>query len=171
MSKIDLQQLYLDPPTWFANINMAQKELLKQSIFLLNDANQHKFIYYDYSYIIMPAAKGYEGYVKDLLLKLGFITNKQQLSSRFRVGKALNPSLVNHKYYGKDAIYADLVNSCHGRAMAEELWQTWKICRNQTFHFFHDQEHRIDLLTAEERVLQIITTIKNSTISCQDNIY
>jgi len=47
----------------------------------------------DFSFLVSPIAKAYEGFLKDLFLKIGIITENDYSSDRFRVGKTLNPSL------------------------------------------------------------------------------
>ena len=47
----------------------------------------------DFSFVIFPFAKVYEGFLKKFFYKIGAINQHQYESERWRVGKALNPSL------------------------------------------------------------------------------
>ena len=50
----------------------------------------------DYSFIVAPAAKAYEGYLKEFFLKVGVISQEDYESDRFRVAKPSTlPSAIN----------------------------------------------------------------------------
>jgi len=57
---------------WFNKLNPTQKELLLLSQFLLEEAKNRPEQLFDYAYILMPAAKAYEGFIKDLIFRLNF---------------------------------------------------------------------------------------------------
>lgn len=166
-SSINLESIYTAPSFWFSQIDPIQQELFKQSIYLINDARTHNLLYYDYSYVVMPASKGYEGYVKDLFLKLGLITSEQHYGKKFRVGKALNPSLVNHPRLKRDALYGQLEKMCDGRYLADMLWDTWRQCRNEVFHYFSKTIQPMTLDDAQSKIITILSTVKNSSLECK----
>ena len=87
----------------------------------------------DFSFLVSPIAKSYEGYLKDFFLKIGIISNQEYESDRFRVGKTLNPSLRYKRFsvYQKLSDYDD-----RGEELAEILWDAWKFGRNEIFHYF-----------------------------------
>ena len=164
---INLESIYTSPSFWFTQIRPVQRELFKQSIYLINDARQHNLLYYDYSYTVMPASKGYEGYVKDLLLNLGLITNDQHFGKKFRVGKALNPSLVNHPRLKKEALYGKLTQLCGDQELAQLLWDTWRECRNEVFHYYSKSIQALSLDEAQHKIITILTAVKESSVSCK----
>lgn len=163
-SSINLQAIY--QKKWFLTLDSVQQEYFKQSIFLLNDAHTHNLLYYDYSYIVMPASKAYEGYVKDLLKNMGLISTSQYQGKRFRVGKALNPQLEKNPRLKKEALYDELSYYCHDQSLADQLWFTWKECRNQVFHYFQGSLSLINLQHAEKLLTQIIITVRDTHGSC-----
>ncbi|NMC35897.1 hypothetical protein GYA49_02520 [Candidatus Beckwithbacteria bacterium] len=151
---------YLHSKLWFQALPSAQKELLQQSLFILEDVDLSNKTFYDYSFIIMPAAKAYEGFVKDLLLKLQLISQAQYEGRRFRVGKALNPQLAQKAPDGHEILYDDLAQVFRSEEMAAMLWQTWKLCRNRIFHYFVKDKQHITLPDAKKRLQQIVITME-----------
>lgn len=118
----------------------------------------------DYSFVVFPAAKAYEGFLKKMFLDLGFITKDDYFGKHFRIGKSLNPSLP--KEIRRNEVYGKIVKFCSGRTLADELWETWRVCRNITFHWFPDMKNAISLDEAKERVDMIITAIDDSFKGC-----
>lgn len=145
---------------WFQKLSAEQKELLQQSIFLLQDMQQHPRKFFDYSFIVMPAAKAYEGFIKDLLFRIGLISEKCYLGTRFRVGKSLNPELERIPRYHKEALYQELGQLYSDKQVPASLWQTWRVCRNEIFHYFPQKKKGVSLLVAWEKVERITETIK-----------
>lgn len=97
----------------------------------------------DYSYLVFPVAKMYEGFLKKLLLDLGLISESQYYSEHFRIGKALNPNLEGHLRL--ESVYDKLCQHLAGHELADELWQAWKRGRNLLFHYFPGKLTRVSL--------------------------
>jgi hypothetical protein len=135
--------------------NAQQKEFLKDIEIILQRLGQKDSIS-DYSFIVSPAAKAYEGFLKDFFLKTHIIDQYSYESDRFRVGKTLNPSLRYKRY----SIYQKLANiHQEGEELAEILWSAWKRGRNEIFHFFPGTSHNVDRADAEERINLILKAI------------
>jgi len=145
---------------WFQRLPLEQRELLHQSLYLLEDMENHPRQFFDYSFVIMPAAKAYEGFIKDSLLHLGLISERLYRGTRFRVGKSLNSELDKIPRYKQEALYQELVELFGDKTVAEKMWQTWKRCRNRTFHYFTKKRKTVTLDMAQDRVEQILDTIK-----------
>lgn len=113
----------------------------------------------DYSFIVSPMAKAYEGYLKDLFLKIGVITETDYESDRFRVGKTLNPSLRYKRFsvFQKLADYHE-----RGEELAEILWDAWKYGRNEIFHYFPNSIKNLSRQEAEDRISLLLTAIIKS---------
>ena len=111
---------------------------------------------HDYSFLVAPAAKAYEGYLKDFFLKIGLIDRWQHESDRFRVGKTLNPSL-RFKRFSVFQKLADIHDT--GQDLAEILWDGWKYGRNQIFHYFPKNLKKLSLVDAENRIVLILNAI------------
>lgn len=119
----------------------------------------------DYSFVVFPAAKAYEGFLKKLFLDLGFITEEDYFGKHFRIGKALNPSLP--KELRNESVYDKLIKYCGGRDLADHLWETWRVCRNLTFHWFPNEKNAVSLDEARQRIDMIVDAIDESFSGCK----
>ena len=159
----------LEKRVWWPYINEDLQELLKEATLLVNKVLSWDKKFHDYSFIVFPAAKAYEGYLKTIFLEMGFITKEDYYGKRFRVGKALNPSL-DRRYRRKESVYDKIVEYCGGKELADKLWNTWKVGRNVLFHWFPDEKNAIDYHEARERVLTIIDTMDEVYKECKINV-
>lgn len=142
------------------------RELLLTAQFLLNRVGDWEEKFHDYAFIVFPAAKAYEGFLKKLFLDLGFISRDDYLGKRFRVGKALNPSLEKD-IRQKEGVYDKIVDFCQGPALADKLWQTWKEARNLTFHWFPDEKNATTFEEAKEKVSMVIDAMDSAFKECK----
>ena len=121
----------------------------------------------DYSFIVSPVAKAYEGFLKDFFLDTGIIDQATYHSDRFRVGKTLNPSLR----YKRFSIFQKLTDlHQRGEELAETLWDAWKFGRNEIFHYFPDNLKKLNRDEAEERITLILKAIINAGNFSQDHL-
>lgn len=110
----------------------------------------------DYSFLVAPVAKAYEGFLKDYFLKIGIINDDDYQSDHFRVGKTLNPSLR----YKRFSIYQKLANlHKNGEELAEILWTAWKFGRNEIFHYFPQAIKNLSRQEAEDRIQMVLEAI------------
>lgn len=138
-------------------LSQDQIELLKDTQTVMERLEQDHIS--DYSFLVAPIAKAYEGYLKDFFLKIKIIDKKQYHSDHFRVGKTLNPSLR----YKKFSIYQKLTNiSEKGEELAEILWSAWKHGRNQIFHYFPGQLEKLTRTDAQDRINTVLKAIITS---------
>lgn len=157
---------------WWEYLEEDLRELINQSLLLLDTAENWKehlppgTEFHDYSFVVFPAAKAYEGFLKNLFLDLGFITEKEFYGKRFRVGKALNPSL-DRKRYKDESVYDKLVNFCGGKDLAENLWESWKEGRNLLFHWFPKEKRAITLAEAKSYIDMIINSMNLAFKECK----
>jgi len=113
----------------------------------------------DYSFLVSPISKAYEGYLKDFFLKTQIINQYDYQSDRFRVGKTLNPSLR----YKRFSIYQKLANlNEEGEELAEKLWTAWKYGRNEIFHYFPNKIKYLSRDEAEDRIKMLLEAIISS---------
>ena len=116
-------------------------------------------------FVVFPAAKAYEGFLKKLFLDLKFITEEDYYGKHFRIGKALNPSLP--KELRREGVYDKIVQFCQGHTLADKLWDTWRLSRNLTFHWFPNEKNAITLTEAGERIEMIIGAIDEAFKECK----
>ena len=113
----------------------------------------------DYSFLVSPIAKTYEGYLKKFFLDLHIINQYDYESDRFRVGKTLNPSL-RYKRFSIFQKLSDLDDK--GEQLAESLWDAWKFGRNEIFHYFPGKSKNLDRQEAEDRIYLVLNAIIKS---------
>src|SRR3990172_6598924 len=139
---------------WWTYLDESMRDLVEESFLLLEREERLQESLHDYSFVVFPMAKAYEGFLKKLLLEMKLIDSRQYFGEHFRIGRALNPSLP--KRYRAGWVYGKLVESCGG---AEELplsmWEVWKTARNRIFHFFPDHHEFICLEEARRLVEEI----------------
>ena len=138
-------------------LSVTQKNLISDVQTILNILKKDSI--HDYSFVVAPAAKAYEGYLKDFFLKIGLIDSWQYQSNRFRVGKTLNPSL-RYKRFSIFQKLADIHNT--GEELAEILWDGWKYGRNEIFHYFPKNLKKLTLNDAKNRIALILNAIIES---------
>jgi hypothetical protein len=156
----------LEKKIWWSYLSEDLQGLLKQSYLLWGVVKNWDQKFPDYSFIVFPASKAYEGFLKKAFLDLGFITKEDYYGKHFRIGKALNPSLEAY-LREKESVYDRIVNFCGGKELADRLWNTWKDCRNLVFHWFPDQKRDISFEEAKRRVEQIIEAIDSLFKECK----
>jgi len=162
----------LEGRIWWDYIEDDIKELLKQSLLLVDIFSQKARFgdedvkFHDWSFIVFPAAKAYEGFLKTLFLDLGFISRDDYYGKRFRIGMALNPHL--EKYLReKISVYDKLVDFCQGKDLPDTLWDTWKAGRNVIFHWFPDEKNAIDYDEARLLVTKILNAMDLAFKECK----
>lgn len=134
-------------------LSIHQRQLAVDGTLLIEDRGLHPDERLsDYSYLVFPFAKLYEGFLKQLFRDLDIIDEHDYKSDHFRIGKTLSPNMVRR--LGKRSAYAT-VASRFGKELATRLWRTWKDGRNLVFHYF---PHNLRALTLD-RARTIITTI------------
>lgn len=159
----------LETKPWWNYLEEDLQELLTEAILLLNDANSWQIKFHDYSFIVFPVAKAYEGFLKKVFFDLKFISENDYYGTRFRIGKSLNPNLdKDHRDEGW--VYDDLEKFCQGKALPDQLWNAWKRCRNQVFHWFPNEQNAISLTDAQDRIVMIINAIDSVFTRCEVNL-
>lgn len=157
----------LEKHVWWDYLEHDLQELLRESTLLIDKVEKWEKIFHDYSFIVFPSAKAYEGFLKRLFLDLGLITQKQYSGKRFRVGKALNPAL-ERRLRERYSVYYKLVDFCAGDdGLADVLWETWRQCRNLLFHWFPKEKNAISYQEASEKVSMIHYAIGKAFKECK----
>lgn len=164
-----LEQLELKP--WWSYLGEDIQKLLLTSEFIYTaveswgaDLPGGKEKFHDYSFVIFPAAKAYEGFLKKIFLDMEFITEEDYFGKHFRIGRSLNPSLP--KELRHESVYDKIVKYCNGRVLADHLWETWRVCRNLPFHWFPNEKNAISLSEARERIEMIINAMDEAFEGC-----
>ena len=171
--------LDLEKRIWWNYIEADSQELLVASEFLVNvvkswggDLPAGSKVFHDYSFVVFPAAKAYEGFLKKIFLDMGFITNQDYHGKRFRIGKALNPYLEK-RIREKESVYDKIVKYCGGssaqtgKGLADKLWEAWTLGRNTVFHWFPDEKKAVTFVDAEAKVQLLIDAMDTAFKGCK----
>ncbi len=136
----------------------TQKDLILEGNFLMNDVIRHgSHTFKDYSFLVFPYAKTFEGYLKKIFLELGYISHLDYISDHFRLGKMMSPHLVER--LGDRSLYKQMRDH-GGEEFADEVWQMWKVGRNEIFHYFPHNLKMITFEQAEDLNKKIIETME-----------
>lgn len=134
---------------WYQYLDGCQKELVRVSFSLLDKKNELASLN-DFSFIVFPMAKAYEGFLKKVFYDLQLINKETYEGRRFRIGRALNPD-VNGYQRDEYWLYDD-VERRFGKQLARQLWDTWLDCRNRIFHYFPDCDQFLKFNEATEKI-------------------
>lgn len=149
--------------SWYQFLDHGMQDLVNQSYSLIQQEKKYaKPRYHDYSYILFPIAKAYEGFLKKYLYTLELIDESVLYDRYFRIGRSLNPDLPD-KFKDDNWLFDDLLKICRQSQagdLAKKLWQAWVEGRNQLFHYyFPDHVKFINLIEAEKLVDQFVTAM------------
>lgn len=128
-------------------LSREQRALAGDGAFLIDDSARHADEEpTDFSYLVFPFAKLYEGFLKDVFLDLGIISQREYDSHHYRIGKALSPNLVRR--LGPRSAYGQL-SKRFGDQFPATIWHAWKEGRNLVFHYY---PHNIKSLTRVQAI-------------------
>lgn len=141
-------------------LSPEQRQLASDGQLLVEDRKLHpQERLSDYSYLVFPFAKLYEGFLKQLFRDLGIIEERDYRSDHFRIGKALSANLVGR--LGSRSAYGQLEKR-FDRELAEKLWHTWKESRNLVFHYFPHNYRALSQGRAEELIALTIEAMEEA---------
>lgn len=141
-------------------LSQNEHDLLLEGEYLMNEVVRHgNYTFHDYSFLVFPYAKAYEGYLKHLFKDLKFISHLDYISNHLRLGKLMSPNLIGR--LGDRSLYKKIQDAASPE-LAERIWNTWKTGRNQIFHYFPHNLKSINFEEAEEIVGEIIKTMEEA---------
>lgn len=141
-------------------LSQSQKDLLQEGQYLMQDIiKDQAYQFKDYSFLIFPFAKAYEGFLKQLFKDIGFISHLDYISDHLRLGKLLSPHL-QEKLLDR-SLYKKICEKA-GPELAEQIWLTWKIGRNRIFHYFPHNLKAVTFAEAEEIIKAILGTMNEA---------
>lgn len=146
---------------WFSNLESVHQRAVVSTLDLLEREKKLQGDFSDYSFILFPIAKAYEGFLKKLLFDLHLIDEHVYFGKKFRIGRALNPD-IHQNQRDEWWLYDDLTRFC-GEALARKIWNAWVSCRNHVFHFFPSEHNEFSLQQIESKTLQLIEVFELAT--------
>ena len=117
----------------FEILNEIYEDYFKLRIALINS----KYQLSDYSCMVLPLAKAYEGVLKKILVSSGFITEADLQE---------NPNISINKYFnpvGNNAIFKALKDQARDKAIPYIIYSTYQECRNLIFHYDPYRDNRL----------------------------
>ncbi len=141
-------------------LSQNQKDLILEGQHLMDDViKEGNYEFKDYSFLVFPFAKAYEGFLKQLFKDIGFISRLDYISDHLRLGKLMSPNLINR--LGDRSLYKKISEKATDE-LADKIWQTWKMGRNQIFHYFPHNIKAISFEEAKEITNNIIGTMEET---------
>lgn len=141
-------------------LSQPQKDLILEGEYLTNEVIKHQtYQFKDYSFLIFPYAKAYEGFLKELFKDIKFISHLDYISDHLRLGKLMSPNLMGR--LGDRSLYKKIKETV-SQDLAERIWQTWKLGRNQIFHYFPHNLKAVSLDEAEKIINEIVQTMEEA---------
>jgi hypothetical protein len=136
-------------------LSIPQQDLIIEGGYLKDQiVDDAEYSFKDYSFLVFPYAKAYEGFLKQAFLDCKYISHLDYISDHFRLGKRLTPFLAQK--LGDRSLYAT-ISSNISRSFADQVWDTWKLHRNEIFHYY---PHNIKAITFDEANSIIKTIMK-----------
>lgn len=114
----------------------------------------------DFSFVVFPIAKAYEGFLRDYFFQVGLIPEREYQSKHFRIGRSFNPDLPN-RLRTEEWIFDDVANACSPE-VARNLWQAWIEGRNHLFHYYEHGRYSLTYEAAVSRIWQLIEAMEEA---------
>lgn len=118
----------------------------------------------DYSFIVFPFAKAYEGFLKKFLLDLNLIQVEEYYGDDIRIGRILNPTFVKEK---NNVFHRICDHSSEGNNMSHRLWDSWKKGRNLVFHYFPHNFRKLKYAEALGIVNEMVDVMESAMKHCR----
>jgi len=110
----------------------------------------------DFSYLVFPWGKLYEGFLKKVFLDLNFITSEDYYGNEVRIGKLLSTGMGNKPPHRLSIVNELSSSKILGENLTKVMRGVWKNSRNSVFHFFPDNVYKLDLDTAKKRINEVV---------------
>lgn len=117
----------------------------------------------DYSYLVFPFSKAYEGFLKRFFLDLDLIREDEYYGDTIRIGRILNPLFIKKKF----SVYKRLRGMPGTEDVAEKLWDIWKRGRNLVFHYFPHNFRKLSYEEALEIISELIEAMNLAVMRCK----
>lgn len=143
-----------------------QKGLIQDGEALLSHVEHldDEFPISDYSFMVFPFAKAYEGFLKQFFLDLGMIKEDGYYSDEIRIGRILNPNYLEKQ----TSVYNMLCEHKRGgKDLSDRLWDIWRKGRNQVFHYFPHNFRKLTYREAIELIEEFISVMSQVVTQCE----
>ena len=146
-----------ESPFW-SYLSQGQKDLLNEGLYLMDDIiRDQAYQFKDYSFLVFPFAKAYEGFLKQIFRDKGLISRLDYISDHLRLGKLMSPNLIGK--LGDRSLYKKIQEQ-YSQELADKIWNIWKNGRNQIFHYFPHNIKAISFNEARGISMDILRTME-----------
>lgn len=153
-----LNRLILRTSEFWLYLSQTQRDLILEGQYLMNDVIKDQAYHFkDYSFLVFPFAKAYEGFLKQLFKDTKLISHLDYISDHLRLGKLMSPNLVGR--LGENSLY-NKIKVRSGQDLADKIWNIWKLGRNQIFHYFPHNLKAVSFKDAEKIIREILNTME-----------
>ena len=143
---------------FWSYLSQGQRDLLEEGLYLMDDiVHDQAYQFKDYSFLVFPFAKSYEGFLKKIFRDKKLISRLDYISDHLRLGKMMSPNLIGK--LGPDSLYVKLENR-YSKELADKVWNVWKNGRNQIFHYFPHNTKAINFSEARGICMDILRTME-----------
>jgi hypothetical protein len=130
---------------------------------LIDEVDSFKGNVSDYSFLVFPFSKAYEGFLKRLFLDLGLMREDEYYGDDIRIGRVLNPHYVQKNF----SLYEGLcLHKKGGKELTHSLWEVWRKGRNQVFHYFPHNFRRLSLDEALSVIHSMLEVMEQAVGKC-----
>lgn len=139
-------------------------ELLEDGYRMINDFNKDKGTLSfpqvsDYSFLILPTAKAYEGILKKILINKGMLKEEGLKNNpNVNVGSFFNP-------LGNEAVFKILRDKARDKSIPHVIYSTYQECRNQLLHYDLYRDNRVKSIDEARFIYQRIIDAINKVYS------
>ena len=116
----------------------------------------------DFSFLVFPFAKAYEGFLKKLFFDLGLISHDDYFGDEIRIGRILNPNFTR----SKGNIYGKFCKHLDDTKLPSELWDMWHRGRNRVFHYFPHNFRKLEYEDAVAIVQDFVSIMERAVDGC-----
>src|SRR3989344_6731968 len=110
--------------TFWRYLSQELQDLIQEGDYLINDVIRHQsYQFKDYSFLVFPYAKAYEGFLKQLFLDTKLISRVDFISDHLRLGKLMSPNLVGR--LRERSLYKKITEKV-SKDLADRIWIAWK---------------------------------------------
>jgi hypothetical protein len=150
---------------FWSYLSQGQKDLLNEGLYLMDEIiRDHVYQFKDYSFLVFPFAKAYEGFLKQIFKDKGLISRLDYISDHLRLGKLMSPNLIIK--LGEKSLYKK-IQERHSVELADKIWKIWKNGRNQIFHYFPHNLKAISFSESRGICMEILRTMEETYIKLQ----
>lgn len=132
--------------------------LVSDGEILLDDVANHNNEISDYSYLVFPFSKAYEGFLKKLFLDLKLIDKNEFYGDEVRIGRILNPSFKNEDRN----VYSRIPRHIPDRDLSDYLWTVWKNGRNLVFHYYPHNFRKLSFRDAQLLIGDVVDAMSEA---------